>query len=86
MPRDTSCVFIPGQALSGVAWDPVYAGPVSPYCPAVVDPAPTIAATGTTSDADHACIVREFLEDTGVLSLTEGTMIIIMTRAYLLRL
>lgn len=70
--RDTSRNFAPGQVHTAAGVDPDYAGPVSPYSAAAVEPAPTMEGTDTTSDADCVRIVREFLEDAGVLSSTEG--------------
>lgn len=73
-PRDCSSCFVPGQVHTVICGDLAYAGLVFPYSAAVVEPASTMTATGTTSDADCLRIVRRYLEEAGVFLSTESVM------------
>lgn len=82
LPRDTSLVFVPGKEQNFVGGDPAYADLLSPYSDAAVEPTPTMLGTGTTSDVNRVCIVRDPVEDTGFLSSSEGMMSIAEVRVY----
>lgn len=82
VPRNTSCNFVPRQVRTVVGRDLVYAGKVSPYFATAVEPALTMTGTDTTNDVNLVRIVREFLVDSGGLSLIENVISIVRMRAY----
>lgn len=82
MTRRACCVILaailaPEQVQTVVAGNSAFASPVSLYFALAVEPTSSKAGTGTTSNADRVRILRVFLQDAGVLSLTEGVMSII---------